>query len=190
MQAPWLPTVLNMLEDILQWCPIIKDLIMDVLVGQVLRSLQYLHLTLWLLSNVCYADGFSSSVCQVVAGATQTFTSKVYQQCWKEWAGQCAQQGLTNNAISAPKLANLFLLHLLQDCLAWCTIGIYHSAISAFLEPYWLHKASNHPVISKLMHHFIYSIPLPVNALILGMLSICYLFWKCGHQLLLPLPLI
>ena len=38
--------------------------------------------------------------------------------------------------------------------LAWHTIGIYHSAISAFLEPHQIHKASNHPVISKLMHHF------------------------------------
>ena len=38
--------------------------------------------------------------------------------------------------------------------LAWHTIGIYHSAISAFLEPHHIHKASNHPVISKQMHHF------------------------------------
>ena len=38
--------------------------------------------------------------------------------------------------------------------LAWHTIGIYHLAISAFLEPHHIHKASNHPVISKLMHHF------------------------------------
>ena len=29
-------------------------------------------------------QGFSSSVCQAVAGATQTSTSWVYQQCWKE----------------------------------------------------------------------------------------------------------
>ena len=38
--------------------------------------------------------------------------------------------------------------------LAWHTIGIYCSAISAFLEPHRIHKASNHPVISKLMRHF------------------------------------
>ena len=38
--------------------------------------------------------------------------------------------------------------------LAWHTIGIYHYFIYAFLEPYHLHKTSNHPVISKLMHHF------------------------------------
>ena len=38
--------------------------------------------------------------------------------------------------------------------LAWHTIGIYHSAISAFLEPHHIHKASNHPVILKLMCHF------------------------------------
>ena len=35
-------------------------------------------------------QGFSSSVCQVVAGATQMSTLKVYQQCWKEWASWCA----------------------------------------------------------------------------------------------------
>ena len=89
MEAPWLPTVLNMLADVPQW---------------------------------------------------------------KEWAGWCAQWGLPNNAIFAPKLAN-FLLHLFQVGLAWCTIGIYHSAISAFLERHQIHKASNHPVISELMCH-------------------------------------
>ena len=56
MEAPWLPTVLNMLADVPQWCPIIKDLVIDVSVGQVLKGLSYLHLTLWLLSNMCYAD--------------------------------------------------------------------------------------------------------------------------------------
>ena len=54
-------------------------------------------------------QGFSSSVCQVVAGATQTSTSGVYQQCWREWDGWCARQGLPNNAISAPKLAIFFV---------------------------------------------------------------------------------
>ena len=43
--------------------------------------------------------------------------------------------------------------------LAWHTIGIYHSAISAFLEPHCIHKASNHPVILKLMHHFYLQCP-------------------------------
>ena len=39
MEAPWLPTVLNMLADVPQWCPILKGLIMDVLVGQALKGL-------------------------------------------------------------------------------------------------------------------------------------------------------
>ena len=59
MEALWLPTVLNMLADIPQQCPIIKDLIMDVLVGQVLKGLPFLHLTLWQPSNACYADSGS-----------------------------------------------------------------------------------------------------------------------------------
>ena len=31
---------------------------------------------------------------------------------------------------------------------------MYHSAVLTFLEPHRIHKASSHPVISKLMHHF------------------------------------
>ena len=56
MEAPWLPIIHNMLADIPWWCPIIKDLIVDVSVSQELKGLQYLHLTLWQLSNVCCAD--------------------------------------------------------------------------------------------------------------------------------------
>ena len=57
MEAPWLPIVLKILADVPQWwCPIIKDLIMDVSVGHMLKGLKYLHLTLWLLSNVHYTD--------------------------------------------------------------------------------------------------------------------------------------
>ena len=70
MAAPWLPTILNMLADVPWWCPIVKDHIVDVSVGQALKGLQYLHLTLWQLSNMCYANRFSSSVCQAVVGAT------------------------------------------------------------------------------------------------------------------------
>ena len=59
MEAPCLPTVLNMLADVPQLCFIIKYLITDVLVGQVLKGLQYLHLPLWQLSDVCYVDKVS-----------------------------------------------------------------------------------------------------------------------------------
>ena len=108
--------------------------------------------------------------------------------CWKEWTGWCAQQHEPNNAISAPKVAN-FLVHLFQVGLAWSTIGIYHSAISTFLEPHHLHKASNHPVISELICHFYLQHPPSHKLLILGMLSICYFCWRAGHLLLLSPPL-
>ena len=71
MEVPWLPTVLNILVDIPQQCPVIKDLIMNVSVDQTLKGLPYLHLTIWLHSDVCYVDrGFSSSVHEAVEGAT------------------------------------------------------------------------------------------------------------------------
>ena len=45
-----------MLEDILSWCAIVKDLTRDVLVAQVLKGLPLLHLTLWLLRDRCHTD--------------------------------------------------------------------------------------------------------------------------------------
>ena len=64
---------------------------MDVSVGQTLKGLPYLYLTLWLLSNVCYAE--KGSLPQSVRhwwGAPEASVSKVYQQCLKGWAGWCA----------------------------------------------------------------------------------------------------
>ena len=55
---------------------------MDVLVGQVLKGLQYLHLTLWLLSDVCYANKGS------------------LPQSLRQWQGQLERlcQGSTSSA--------------------------------------------------------------------------------------------
>ena len=57
----------------------------------------------------------------------------------------------TNNSISVPKLADLLVL-LFRFGLAWHTVSSNHS-ISAFLEHHH-NKASNHPIISKLVHDF------------------------------------
>ena len=40
--------------------------------------------------HVLCRQGFSSLVCQAAAGATRMSMSRVYQQCWKEWASWCA----------------------------------------------------------------------------------------------------
>ena len=56
IEAPWLPTVLNMLAEVTWYCPIIKDLIMDVTVGSVLKGLPYLHLTLFDALDMCVAQ--------------------------------------------------------------------------------------------------------------------------------------
>ena len=45
-----------MLEDVPYWCPILKELIRDVLVDSVLKDLQSLHFSLYMLGGVCCAD--------------------------------------------------------------------------------------------------------------------------------------
>ena len=46
--------------------------------------------------------GFSSSVCQAVAGATQMSTSRVYQQCWKVWGQVVCSTGFTKQCPLCP----------------------------------------------------------------------------------------
>ena len=53
MENAWIPTVLNLLEDILPWCPIVKYLIKEVLIHQMLKGLSSLHLNLSLHKDVC-----------------------------------------------------------------------------------------------------------------------------------------
>ena len=56
MEVSWFPTVLNMLGDIPDKCPIVKDIVRDILVGQLLKDLQSLQLTFWLLRDMCFTD--------------------------------------------------------------------------------------------------------------------------------------
>ena len=72
---------------------------------------------------------------------------------------------------SAPKLANILLI-LFQVGLALHTIGICCLAISAFLEPHQIHKASNHPVILKQMNHFHLQCPPSCE---------CFDLWEVEH---------
>ena len=83
-----------------------------------------------------------------MAVATQASTRKIYQQYFKEWAGCCAQEGVPNNVISAPEVADV-LVHLFMIGLAWCQIGIYNLVISAFSEPH-CHKKKLPVILSFL----------------------------------------
>ena len=82
MEAPWVPTVLSMLGDIPHGCLIVKDLVMDISVDQVLKVLELLYLTLWQLRDVCWARILCHGL-SVSGGVTQVSTTKVYQQSWE-----------------------------------------------------------------------------------------------------------
>ena len=63
---------------------------MDVMVSQVLKGLQSLHLTLWLLGDVCCGDnGFLPQSVRQWQGNLLSMT-KVHHQCWKEWTRRYA----------------------------------------------------------------------------------------------------
>ena len=76
---------------------------MDVLVGQLFRGLPLLHLTLGLLKDICFIDkGSLSQSMRHWWEKLKHLEQKSDQQCRKEWAGCCAQEGVPKSAISAP----------------------------------------------------------------------------------------
>ena len=87
-----------------------------------------------------------------MVGVIQAFMTKVYQHCWKELVGLCAQEGIPNNTISVPLLAGFFI-HLFRVGLAWYIMDTYHSATSAFLRLHYHHKVLNNAIIYKSHHH-------------------------------------
>ena len=85
MGVHWLPTVLNMSEDIPHQCPIIKDIIRVGTQDSAITA----FILLATQQHVFYRQGLSSSVSQAVF-RVMSMRTKVYQQCWKEWAGRYA----------------------------------------------------------------------------------------------------
>ena len=74
---------------------------MEFSIGQVLKSLYLLYLTLLLLKDVCSADmGFPSSIYQAVAWLTQPSTRKVLPAMLEGYAVLCGQEYVPNNVIS------------------------------------------------------------------------------------------
>ena len=78
VEDTWLPIVINMLEDIPQQCPIMKDLIMDVSIGLVLKGVSLLYLTFWLLIDMYCID--KGSPPQSV-GQWQGLLKHLHQKC-------------------------------------------------------------------------------------------------------------
>ena len=68
-----------MLEDVPLCCPNRNNLIKYVSLGQVLKVLAYLHLTLWLLRDMCCED--KGSVPQSIR---QSWGEREHLQCWKK----------------------------------------------------------------------------------------------------------
>ena len=120
-----------MLEDIFLWCPIVKNShygCFDRLGAQGFAIAVFNPMTAQ--RCVLCRQRFSSLVCQALAGVMSIYYKNL--PAVLETMGWCAQEGVPNNVISAPKLSD-FLFCLFKVGLAWHTIGIYHSAISAIL---------------------------------------------------------
>ena len=103
-------------------------------------------------NHMLHRQGISFPICQALTGVIQASTTKVHQQCWKEWAGWCSWDVVPNLAILAPKTA--FFASFIQGWTGLHTIGVYNSVILAFLNlkiTTWLQMILSP---SKFIHHF------------------------------------
>ena len=91
--------------------------------------------------NPLAAQGYVLQSVRQWCRATWVYTVKVYQQCWKEWAGWCVW--CTKNAISVPKLAD-FLVNLYRVgetghkiCIYCSAIHLFRTSLPSFLKMFW-----------------------------------------------------
>ena len=127
MVSTWCHTVLSMLVDIPHSCTVGQNLVMDLSVDQLLKGLPSLHLTLAAQRCVLYRWGFSSWVCQAVAGVTQVSMTIVGSSARRNGPIGVLHRMYQMISFLPLKLAN-FLVHLFRVGLAWHRIGIYHFA--------------------------------------------------------------
>ena len=133
MEAPWLPTVLNMFCRHFSMVSHHKKshcgwFYRPGAQGPAISTFNPLAAQWCVLCR----QGFSFSVSQAVVGATQMSTPKVYEQFWKELAGWCVWQVVPNNIISAPKLGHFWCIYFR---LGWPGIQLVY-IILLFL-PFW-----------------------------------------------------
>ena len=103
---------------------------------------------------MCVAPtGFSSSVLLDTCRGTSSTCNKNLPSMLETKGQLVCSSWCTKQCIFASKVAEFFL-HLFGVGLAWCTIHIYCSAISAFLEPLHHHKDVIHPNMCKVMCNF------------------------------------
>ena len=76
VQVSWLPTVLNMLEDIPHQCPLIENCIRDALF-RLSRQWSVIAVFIPLAAQRCVVQTRALFLCQAVVGVTQVSTTKV-----------------------------------------------------------------------------------------------------------------
>ena len=169
MEATCLPTVLKMLVDVPNQCPIVEDLTIDVWVSWVLKGLQVLHLTTLPLISFFHSfllpfSSHSASSPEAISIVTEMWVaqtrvlfhsllgsgggdSSIYEISYPTMLKGVDQ--MVYLRMFLPLNKKIFWVHLFRIWLAWCTIDIYCSAISAFSEPHYLHKALDCLINSK-----------------------------------------
>ena len=93
--------ILSMLEGVPQCCPV-----MDVLIDQMLKGLPFLHLTLWLLRDMCCPDKGSLPHPVRQWWGNFSINNRGLPAMLERIGRLVCSRVYTKNAISAPKLAN------------------------------------------------------------------------------------
>ena len=77
-------------------------------------------------------------------------TRRQYMSVWRVWQRWCTDQHLDTTTISVDKLIT-YLQHLVDQGLAWRTIGVHRSAVSSILEPHKTTPVGQDPLVCRFM---------------------------------------
>lgn len=97
-----------------------------------------------------FAEGISRGASQLIACARREGTRSNYEAAWKKWSMWCSERNMDPLRCSLTYILD-FLTELFTKKLAYRTIGVYRSAISAYHTPVEGISIGKHPRVSALM---------------------------------------
>ncbi len=102
------------------------------------------------LRRRCETAGVSEQALALISHSWRGGTRAVYDSAWKAWCSWCSER--ENDPLHAPVAAVLdYLTELLHRGLAYRTIGVHRSAISAFHVEVEGKPVGQHPLVEKLL---------------------------------------
>ena len=96
------------------------------------------------------SEGISERASKLISGSRRDSTISTYESPWRKWVSWCSEQKVDPIQCSLNEVLD-YLAKLFEDGLAYSSIGVCRSALSAYHDPIDGFRLGEHPKVSALL---------------------------------------